>query len=267
MIARVLNIASVGLAVLLAWFVVRIGLGFLAPDSLEQIDMTDVAPLPTTVTLQTSKNDFSSDPFGAGDVAATPLIDLAADVPETTLQLTLMGRTTGPDGGAILRLPDGTEKRVGVEEELLPNVILKSVQAEYILLQVDGAPQRLTFEKVDSLVDTKSPSSVTPSPSTSTQTAARPQDLRRFMRDVRMRPRREGSRVIGMAVTARDAKGDEALAGYGLQDGDVITRIGTVDMTTMRTNMAEVQRLIAAGQPVDIQYLRNGQLKYARVGQ
>ena len=113
------------------------------PPIQEVQSVIDLEPQPNS---QDIVFDYSFDPFHPGSEIDAP-VDLGEDAPETTLDLTLIGRRSGDNGTAILRLPDNSQSVFRIEDEILPGVVLKSVNVDFIAIAQDGRLERLTFDR------------------------------------------------------------------------------------------------------------------------
>ena len=113
------------------------------PPIQEVQSVIDLEPQPNS---QDIVFDYSFDPFHPGSEIDEP-VDLGEDAPETTLDLTLIGRRSGDNGTAILRLPDNSQSVFRIEDEILPGVVLKSVNVDFIAIAQDGRLERLTFDR------------------------------------------------------------------------------------------------------------------------
>ena len=130
---------------LIAYMAMRIVLGLMNPPSLwEPAPIIDQRP--AAKIQQNTAYDFSSDPFSLSVEAAPRLNDLGETAPETTLQLTLTGLISGLDGEVNLRTPDGREARYTSGDEIMRGVALEAINPKFIVLNVNGEIQRLTFD-------------------------------------------------------------------------------------------------------------------------
>jgi type II secretory pathway component PulC len=273
----ILNVASLALVVMIGWLVVRSVLGLLRPDSLMAPAIV-VAPSPSASVVATRSYDFSSDPFNLDApevVVETP--DPGADAPETTLDLELRGTTTGANGGATMLLPDGKQVRVPIDGEVMNNVTLTGISAGFVTLNVGGQTQRLSLDRGNSgliktseevelgadMPTTLSVKAKTPIPSASTVNA----DMSDFLARVRIDPYRENGQTVGYQVEARSGTD---LSAYGLLQGDIITRLGAVELSGNRVDFRQVRRVLESAQSaggLDVTLLRNGQPLQLRMGQ
>lgn len=259
--SRIIQIGSLALIALLGGLLVKIALLLIAPSHAEA-PLTVAAPATTPASTAVPQNyDFSTDPFQASTALPAP-VAVGEDAPETTLKLTLTGLITGPRGSAYLRTPEGKEARYGIGQEILNGVTLQAVNADFIVLDVEGQVQRLTFEREDPFKLSSANRAISTAPSDTANLSQK--DLQSFLRDVRIYPARENAKVIGMRVRARAGTG--GLKEYGLQDGDIITRIGAIDLTDTRPNIAELSRMAQGARQVEITIMRRGQTQTLMIG-
>ena len=192
------------------------------------------------------------DPFfriSGGDAAGSSVV--------TDLQLTLFGtRIDEAQGGgsAIIAGPDGVQQSVGVGQEIMPGVRLKSVAFDHVTIDRGGAAQDLFIVQPEQAPVVPLPvapplvggaASVRPAP-------AAPQGLTiaRLRSDVGFIPRIDNGHVTGLTVRAQ---GDgAAFRAAGLHDGDVITQIAGKPVSSP----ADLERL-------GTQFARGGTLSLA----
>jgi len=138
------------MAILLAFLIARIIITFTNPESIWDSPKLAVNAPQSNASRGTQDFSFNTDPFNRmTPTAIEDILDEGEDAPETTLKLTLTGRTTGLDGSgsAILITPDNKQARYRLEDEILPGVTLQAVNKDFIVLNVDGQVQRLTFDR------------------------------------------------------------------------------------------------------------------------
>lgn len=257
-IRRALALILTIMAVIL---VVRLVIALLAPKSLWEPVQTVSAPAVQAATAR--DYDFSNNPFvGGGREAevAEIVIDPGTDAPETTLNLELKGLRAGSNGSAFIRTPDGNEDNFYIDDEVMSGVILRGVFPDYILLDVNGQRQRLTTEEAKAARAGANQAARAQSLST-----LRTVDASDFLSKVQIIPQlnRQMERV-GVSVKPRSAGVD--LSDFGLQDGDIITSLAGVSLTSGFPDMADLRRRIRPGQPVRLTLLREGQPMTLTIG-
>lgn len=207
--------------------------------------------------------DFQTDPFYPDvQTPTTPAAVVGADAPETTLNLTLMGRRTGADGTAILVTPDRREAVYRVGDEIIDGVILKSVTEDFIVLSQNGQIERLSFVGNEPTglaqvsIETEEGANARVAPSSIT--------IDRLLSSVTLtRVDRDGQR-LGFRVSSSSA--DVRLTDFGLKDGDVLTRIGAETLTQGRPEFAVIARELSGASNFDIELLRDGAVMTINIG-
>jgi len=238
----------------------------LSPVSQQNIAITD------------SQNfSFETDPFNR-DVAVPVevLAEVGEDAPETTLNLKLTGRTAGTNGTAILRTPDNKEGNYRLGDEIVQGVTLQAVNKDFIVLNVDGQIQRLTFERGDDTgLVKKSDTNQTPASSVVVRpsavqapTAIQPKtlsnDVSQLFQNVSLRRVMKDGHLAGYSVKANRPGVD--LSPFGFSKGDVVTAIGGTDITLGRPDFLALFEQAEKNGGVDVTVLRNGQIKTITLG-
>ncbi len=260
-----LNIGSLVLVAVLGWLLVRIGLGVFQPKSLYAPDPIVAPSASAASAAQLAAYDFSSDPFSFGEITIDPLEFLDDDAPETTLDLKLIGIVS--ESSATFQMPDGKNKPVKIDEEVMNGVTLKRTAKDFVTLDVNGESQKLTLERVklgeksDKQIITRSAPKLTAQPS-----RASAEDL---LSKVQLTPHRElqanrSSRMVGLKITARPGAD---LSQFKLKSGDVLTRVGPVSLNTTSPNIKELRNLLTSGAAQDFEVIRNGAPVTIRIGQ
>ena len=281
LVRTVLNIASLALLALVGWLLVRSVLGFLNPESLYEPDPV-IAPSAASVQLgQTRRYDFSSDPFTKADVAPIEEEEiLTSDAPETSLDLTLKGVAT--DGAASIALRGGTEKNFRIEDEIMNGVTLDDIGKDFVTLNVNGEIQKLSLERSqstqngDSVIKSAPKADVTKISTTSPQNASRRNisvssssvNAQTLLNQINISPDfgLENGQKVQRGFKINPKSGVD-LSAYGLKSGDVLTRIGPLQLNTERLDFQTLQNLISQGAAQDVEILRNGNPVTIRIGQ
>ena len=221
---------------------------------------------------------FATDPFNR---KATPVVEavteVGEDAPETTLNLKLTGRTAGSNGTAILRTPDGKEGNYRLGDEIVPDVILEAVNKDFIVINVDGQMQRLTFEKgeetglaVKIKNEPSAPSKVTvrapaeTAPGKPIQTAEISGDVSALFQNISLRRVMKDGQLTGYSVKAN--RPGVALSKFGFSKGDIVTSIGGTDITLGRPDFLALFEQAANNGGTNVTVLRNGQIKTITLG-
>jgi len=137
------------LVVVLSFVIVKTVITFANPESAWKQPAITPAVSQNIAARGVQNFSFRTDPFNR-EVAAAPelLAEVGQDAPETTLNLKLTGRTTAKTSGTVIILtPDNKTGNYRVGDEIVPGVILEAVNKDFVVLDVDGQIQRLTFER------------------------------------------------------------------------------------------------------------------------
>lgn len=144
----------------------------------------------------------------------------------TSLQLTLFGVRVDEAmgrGSAIIAGPDGVQNSYGVGDEIMPGVILKSVQFDSVTIQRGGADEQIFLDQSAAAAppptDQAETSSLLDSPAGGA-TRLTPQAL---MSEIDFAPRIDKGQVSGFVVKPKG--GGNAFRLAGLQDGDIIVAV------------------------------------------
>lgn len=148
-------------------------------------------------------------------IAAAPPAPLAPPVDASTLRLHGLLAS-----GAVIAMPDGSQRLVPVGREILPGLTLRRVEQQHAVLASAGGEVRLGFDGVV-------PAQAAPGPATAPAATAAPAEAAVRAETLRYRlglePRRAGGRVSGF--TMRPGVSMPALERAGLRPGDVIVRV------------------------------------------
>ncbi|WP_026942421.1 type II secretion system protein N [Hellea balneolensis] len=226
---------------------------------------------------------FTTDPFNrAAETGPEMIAEAGEDAPETTLNLTLTGRTAGTNGTAILRTPDNKEGNYRIGDEIISGVTLEAVNKGFIVLDVDGEIQRLTFErgdetgllasaetmeKIDSKVTvTRFGNSNTggKASANATQSATISGDVSSLFQNLSLRRIMKNGQLLGYSVKPNRPGVD--LTPYGFTKGDVVTAIGGTDITRGRPDFLALFEQAAQSGGTEVTVLRNGQVKTIKLG-
>lgn len=226
----------------------------------------------------TQSFNFTTNPFNR-DVAVEieTVAEVGEDAPETTLNLKLTGRTTGPNGTAILLTPDNKEDTYRIGDEIVSGVILQAVNTDFIVLDVDGQIQRLTFERGDdtglikktaanentakTTLAVKVPSSKN---STQLQSPEISKNVSQLFQDISLRRIMKNGQLTGYSVKAN--RPGVNLAPFGFSKGDIVTAIGGTDITRGRPDFLALFENAAQSGGTEVTVLRNGQIKTITLG-
>ncbi len=231
---------------LIAYFLIRAVIGFTNPESNWQPVSAANGAVPSQNSARAANLDLSFDPFHRTQSIVVELPqDLGSDAPETSLDLTLVGRITGEPATATLEIPDGSQKSYQIGEEILNGVTLESVHPDYVVISQNGKLERLTFGEAMST-------------GLQANIDAQKIDAKTLLRSVSLSPvMTDDGEPRGMRISALDGK--VKLEDFGLQSGDILTHIGTMDLRSGRPNFRDMQQELRNSTSAKIKLLRNGQ--------
>ena len=243
-----LELALIGV---IAYILIRALITLTTPQSVwKPVGNGPVEPLSVASTGPTSV-DLSFDPFHRTETVVIEVVPtIGEDAPETTLNLTMTGRTVPIS--AILKTPDGQERTYKVGDEILNGVTLESVTRGYIVLSQNGRLERLTFNESE----TTGLKSTAPQKSGQIQQSQNADILETLFRSINMAPEIKDGKPLGVKITPRQAGFD--LGKFGLASGDVITQIGTTDLSQGIPNLNDLATLAATTGKTQVKLLRNG---------
>lgn len=159
------------------------------------------------------------DPFHRATIAPTAESVAAEALPETTLDLKLLGVRSSADGlsSAIIRTPDGKQRSYGEGGDILANVSLAHVLVDRVIVNRAGRRETLLLQDRKGK---RSSARQLIKPATPVNTVMVGTKL---LEEIAMEPRLVGGRMDGFILRPR---GDGGLfADFGLQAGDVLLAI------------------------------------------
>jgi len=272
------RLIGAALVLALGFVIVKTVITFTNPESVWKQPSLAPATTQNAAASGTQNFTFTTDPFNR---KTAPIIEIVAEVgedaPETTLNLKLTGRTAGSNGTAILRTPDGKEGNYRLGDEIVPGVTLQAVNREFLVLDVDGQMQRLTFEKgeetgltVKTEMDPTAPPKLNVRVPAGTalanpvQTAAISGDVSALFQNVSLRRVMKDGHLTGYSVKANRPGVD--LSKFGFSKGDIVTAIGGTDITLGRPDFLALFEQAEKNGGIDVTVLRNGQIKTITLG-
>jgi type II secretion system protein C len=211
---------------------------------------------------------FEVDPFNR-KLTDGPItqMQIVQDAPETTLNLVLTGMISGPNGIAILKKSDEKQKSYKVGELIYPGVVLQSVQKNYIIIDVDGKIQRLTFnrEEITGLSyrndDLKSNKGLN---AESLVTRSSDFDVDLLFQNLSLRRVSEAGKLRGYSIKQNQPNMD--LTKLGFLKEDIITAIDGVDITSGSPNFVKLFEQSRKSGNVVMTIIRNGKTKKIKIG-
>ena len=255
---------------MICFVVARIVITFVNPESIWEVS----APQQNSAINAASavqNFSFNTDPFGSKSVTTDNVEDviIGGDVPETTLNLEMTGRTTGETGSAILRTADNKEAVYMIGDEVIDDVFLKAVNKDFVVLSVNGDLQRLTFEVKESgeLSPNNTPISNAATPPNLKRQATKAgitQDAISVFENINFRRSLKDGQLQGFAINPKKAGVD--LSVLGLRKGDIVTQIDGKDITSGRVDFLSLFQESARKENIDVTVLRNGQSRIIRLG-
>jgi len=259
-----IRLMSVTLLAVLIFVIVRIVIAFTNPESLWKADDFP-STRPALSSVNSQNFSFTTDPFNASaDVVQIEDEFLAFDVPETTLNLKLMGLVTGGNGSAILRTPDNKETGYKVDDEVISDVILKSINKGFVVLSVNGQNQRLTFERNEAVGLTQQTSETKTSPEVPRSNETLAKNVGLLFQGLNLRRSVKNGQFQGYTVKPNRPGVD--VQKFGLKKGDVITQIDGQDLTQGRPDFTSIVKNASQQGGVDITVLRNGKPQKIKLG-
>ena len=275
------RLIGAGLVAALGFVIFKAVITFVSPESVWESPAA--APISAQFPAKGSAQSFTftTDPFNR---AVAPEVEVIAvvgeDAPETTLNLKLTGRTTGPNGTAILQTPDNKEDTYRLNDEIVPGVILQAVNKDFIVLDVDGQIQRLTFERGEdtglivktansdapkTLVTVKAPGRMAaPQRETAPQAETISGDVSALFQNISLRRVMKDGQLTGYSVKANRPGVD--LKPFGFSKGDIVTKIGGTDITRGRPDFLALFEKAAQSGGTEVTVLRNGQMRTIKLG-
>ncbi len=271
-----LRLAQIALLLLIGWTLMRAILLWMNPESAwRPTPQVNLSPNEVVNSAEIQNFEFNTDPFkvmtSADELSTTAVsFDPNIDVPETSLDISVTGWIAGVLGSATLRTPDNREASYKIGEEVMNNVTLQAVTGRYVVLDVSGDLQRLTFDREGeaSLIGTPRTgegnikmTGKNPAPALS----GRPINASDLLKVVRLNPKFDQGRLVGHVIQSR---GDETvLSGLGLQSGDIVTAINGKSLIQGRLDLQELALTLQNAGTVRLDIERNGRVKTVKIGQ
>ena len=211
---------------------------------------------------------FEVDPFNRKSAVESNIqMKIEQDAPETTLNLVLTGMIAGPNGSAILKKSDEKDKSYKVGELIYPGVFLQSVQKNYIIIDVDGKIQRLTFDRgeITGLSDKYNASKKNISLSEdSLMSKSSDFDVSLLFQNVSLRRVNNAGKLMGYSIKPNQPNMD--LIKFGFLKEDIITAIDGVDITVGSPNFVKLFEQSKKSGNVVLTIIRNGQTEKIKIG-
>lgn len=182
----------------------------------------------------------------------------------TSLQLTLFGTRIDDATGlssAIIAGPDGVQNSIGLGEEIVPGVRLKTVAFDHVTIDRGGKAEELYIDQSGGAAPTDAaaaPGTAAPAPAVGSAEESRMPGVTaaQLKSDIGFTPRIDGGRISGLVVRSQGS--GSAFRAMGLKDGDVVTAAGGRAIT----GPADADRLFSGltpGSSLSITVERGGQ--------
>lgn len=262
----------------LTWRVVPI-------NQTEEIIPPELPTAPAQIAKPVIETSISqSSLFGRVEIAVTPTAQEQVVVPETRLNLTLLGVIASSVVGtakAIISDASGSEEYYSIGMQVPGGASLEEIHSDYVMLKRNNRMEILRLP-----VDESSPGQAMNVASAQPNISAPPagrhvlppnntggtdnrstgamlheyrdalnQDPQSVMDLVRAEPVREGDKLVGYRISpGRDR---QLLSRFGLRAGDVVTMVNGVRLDNPVKGLEIIQNLQTAGQ-VNIEVMRNG---------
>lgn len=275
----IIKLVQIALLVLIGYVLVKAIILFFNPEvNWKPLASGNIAPI-NGVNAQVQSFDFSTDPFGVRPKSNNTIADVQPaydpnfDVPETTLDIKVKGWIAGEAGSASLQTPDRKEASYQVGETVLDDVTLEAVTSDYIVLNVNGELQRLTFErdKGDMLLGQAEVEGANQNiPSTVSSKDNSPKqinfdtDASDLLQQVRLNPNFDQGKLTGYVIRP---KGDEkVLTQFGLQSGDRLIAINGDSLIEGRLDLKELALTLNNAKSARLDIIRNGRSQTVKIG-
>ncbi|NNE59178.1 MAG: hypothetical protein HKN36_13815 [Hellea sp.] len=202
--------------------------------------------------------DFSFDPFfrEAAKAQPAPEKNPDEDAPDTTLNLTLKG-FIAPER-AIIEGADRKQTSYGVGEEVVNGVTIQGVypEGEYVILNRSGNRERLSIDRNSEM------SALTGRPATGFSAGTGVNNPMQMLNALQFEPVQNGNRLVGYRI---QSSGGLDLRTLGFRPGDVITKIGSDDLTKPGVNVKQAIIQAAMSGNSTAQITRRGRKMTIRV--
>lgn len=203
-----------------------------------------------------------TNPFAVKNIAQTAADVATRDAPETSLNLVLKGSRAVGDklGIAVIALPDNSQIRAEVGDELLDGVVLEYIFTDRVTLRRGGRLENLFMRDGDSqvilpagsAVERGAERAVSRRAASSTQAVS----VTQFWKNVQLQTVRENGVRVGYRVLARG--GDtQILNAAGFQPNDIIRAVNSTRIVKLGNE--DLQRVMGTDRPVEFEVERNGQ--------
>ena len=276
-----LALAGVGIS---AFWLAKAATIFASPES------EWVAPLPVTPAYAQQaivpRLDVNFDAFHrAPEVEEVVDTTIGEDAPETTLNLVLVGRRSGPAGSAYIRTPDRRQDNYYVDDEIISGVTLEAVYPGHVIIRRATGLERLSmrdrapFGAEPAEATSQPPIQRTSAPSTPRPASDPLAKIRNqytsenplakvapgdILQQASLTTAVVDGERVGMRVGSRDGAD---LTHFGLESGDIVTTINGIDLAEGRIDIADLYTDLQEASAVTLVVLRDGAPVTVRIGQ
>lgn len=257
-LARAPRFAEWLLLALTAFFLAKAAIAFFAPLPLPKGDK--LASAGAASAGDEDRQVTARNPFPAASEAAAPVVDATADVEETALDLGLNGVWPAAEKpSAIIRLPDGEQRRFAIGEEIVNGVRLAAVHSDHVIIEQNGVRESLRFENKAPI---ERPAPVQNQPSATPQE----QDPSEKIENLPSRDMLNGLVRLGLGVDPEGAPAVMVFAGRdraafekaGFQDGDIVRAINGTEPSSNPAKMSELLNQISRAGSASVTIERDG---------
>lgn len=276
---RTLGYGSIGRTALEAVLALATGLllarlAWVAASSGQQVGDMRPANLPTLSDIRPGASSLAmltqTDPF------LNKAIDTSQIIVPTSLNLTIAGLRWSDgearDSSAVLVLPDRTQKRFTIGEQIVSGATLEAVAADRVFLRHNGQLQELLLKDPNkplfgpsSTSGSEAPSQVAaaPAPNAQEQTAAATQagvTPSLLISDIDLTPELRNGAVSGYRISSRGQGHFEAA---GLENGDLVLRINGNSIEGMGPEA--IQAAVMTSDTIALDVVRSGAIVRLRI--
>lgn len=246
------RVVEIALLLLFAFLMAKTALTIFAPLPLPKGErMAALSNQPVQATPITARN-----PFPMPVVAAAP-VEAAPDLAETALDLALTGVWPGEEeGSAIIRRPDGKQRRLAVGEEIVSGVTLVAVYSDQVIIEQNGVRESLRFETKAPVERAPQRGSVSPASRTPVKIDNRENDAGFNLAALRLESATDASGAPAIAIyPGRDRAAFDAA---GLKAGDILRSVNGAPPPSTQQDVAALMRQLARVGAANIVVERDG---------
>ncbi|MEO1135909.1 MAG: type II secretion system protein N [Pseudomonadota bacterium] len=246
------RMVEIVLLLLFAYLLAKTALAIFSPlplpkgERLAALSNRDVQSAPVT----------ARNPFPMPVVEAAP-VEAAPDLAETALDLALTGVWPGEqEGSAIIRRPDGKQRRLAVGEEIVPGVTLVAVYSDQVIIEQNGVRESLRFESKAPVERAPQRGPSASASSTPAKIDNRGDDAGLVLNALRLESATDASGAPAIAIyPGRDQAAFDAA---GLKAGDILRSINGAPPPSNQQDIAALMRQLARVGAANIVVERDG---------